>query len=283
MDAAEETNTLGFYESARYRVTLSLALGVFLILFFLFFQPFGVNNYDPTQSITGEFVTIVSLFGGVVCLVSLANEFLLRPLVLRPTTPGAVMAWSIWTCLLLSQSLFLLYNALGGWHDWKISSAIRFFFDCSAVFAFPLVGTFFWFRYRDLNERLRRAIRRSNARPRSERTLVFEGQGSGDRLEIPSQDFRFARAQDNYVELNYLQGAEEKRTLIRSTLAATAEQAPEPHAVRCHRSYLVNLNAVTAVRGPKSALRLHLQGIDESIPVSRGFAAELEARLDATE
>ena len=283
MDAAEETSSLGFYDTPRYRVTLSVALGLFLILFFLFFQPFGVNNYDPTQSISSELVTIVSLFGLVVSLLSLANEFILRPLVMQTTTARSVIAWSFWTCLLLSQSLFLLYNVLGSWHDWRASSAIRFFFDCSAVFAFPLVGTFFWFRHRDLSERLRRAIRRSNARPRSERTLVFEGQGSGDRLEIASQDFRFARAQDNYVELNYLRGSVPKQTLIRSTLAATANQAPEPHAVRCHRSYLVNLNAVSAVRGPKSALRLHLQGVDESIPVSRGFAAELEARLDATE
>ena len=52
---------------------------------------------------------------------------------------------------------------------------------------------------------------------------------------------------------------------------------------RVSRSYLVNLNAVTAVRGPKSALRLHLRGVEHPIPVSRGFAGELEARLDATE
>lgn len=283
MNAAEKAESVGFYDTARYRVALSVALGGFLVLFFLFFQPFGVNNYDPTQSISAEFLAILGLFGLVVCVVSLANEFLLRPLVFRSATPRRIAIWSAWTCLLLSQVLFLLYNALGSWHDWKVSSAVRFFFDCSAVFVFPLVGTFFWFRHRDLNRRLRRAIRRSNARPRSERMLVFEGQGSGDHLEVRSQDFLFARAQDNYVELNTLSGGEPKQKLIRSTLAAVAEQVPEPHAVRCHRSYLVNLNAVTAVRGPKSALRLHLRGVEHPIPVSRGFAGELEARLDATE
>ncbi len=282
MNASHESRDLGFYETARYRLTLSVALGAFMAFFLIVFQPFGVNNYDRTHSISLVFVGAVLTVGGFISLASLVNEFGIRPLVFRTATLRRVVAWSVWSCVVLSQTAFLVYNIQGSFHDWRLASAFEFFVNCSAVFVFPLVGTFFWFRYNDLRQRLERVIRRANAQPRDELVLHFEGQGSDDRLEVASQEFRFARAQDNYVELHYLVAGRHEQALIRSTLSAVAEQVPPPHAVRCHRSYLVNLNAVTAVRGPKSALRLHLEQVEEPIPVSRGFAGELEALLDAT-
>ena len=282
MNAHARTDDLRFYDSTAYRVILSLSLGAFLTLFLLIFQPFGVNNYDPSHRLTSEFVFVMALFGLAVAGASLVNEFLLRPLAFRTATVARIVAWSAWTCVFLSQVVFVLYNLLGDWHDLRLASALGFLVNCSAVLVFPLVGVFFWFRYNDLRQRLERVIRRANAQPRAEKTLRFDGQGSDDRLEVASPDFLYARAQDNYVELHYLDAGRPDQTLIRATLSAVADQVPPPHAVRCHRSYLVNLHAVTAVRGPKSALRLHLARVDEPIPVSRGFAGELEAHLDAT-
>ena len=276
----DHSDHLAFYDSARYRLTLSLVLGPFLVLFLLVFLPFGVSNYDPDHEFTLSFLGDMATFGLAVTGASLFNEFALRPLVFRRATMGRVIAWSAWSCLLLSQVVFLVYNALGGWHDFRWSSAIGFLGNCTAVFIFPLAGTFFYFRYHDLRRRLSRTIRQLTAIPAAGRMLTFEGQGSADRLTIRSQDFLFARAQDNYVELHHLRDQRPEQTLIRSTLSAIAEQVPGSCAVRCHRSYLVNLEAVRAVRGPRNALRLELRGVDTPIPVSRGFAAELEAALD---
>lgn len=272
-----------FYDSTRYRLALSLLIGPFMVLFLLVFQPFGVNNYDPDQRISADFLTTIAMIGLALSGASLFNEFALRPLLFRRASTIRIVAWSAWTCLLLSQVAFLLYNLAGDWHDWRLGSALQFVVDCSAVFIFPLVGTFLWFRSHDLSARLERTISRVNARTRPETLLTFQGQGTGDHLRIRSRDFLFARAQDNYVEIHYLQGEQPRQLLIRATLAGISEQVDAPHAVRCHRSYLVNLNAVVSVRGPRNALRLRLRRVEEPIPVSRSFSTELESHLDAAE
>src|SRR5690606_9604613 len=51
-------NDLTFLRGSRYRLTVSIAMALFLTAFLLLFQPFGVNNYDPKHSYSLQFVAI---------------------------------------------------------------------------------------------------------------------------------------------------------------------------------------------------------------------------------
>jgi DNA-binding LytR/AlgR family response regulator len=66
------------------------------------------------------------------------------------------------------------------------------------------------------------------------------------------------------------------------------KKAPEPRRsarqyvsllLRC--AYIVNLDQVLQLSGNAQGLRLHLKGIDTTIPVSRTLNNEIRARLNA--
>lgn len=266
---------LGFYDSTRYRLVLSLVLGLFLYLFLVAFLPFGVSNYNPNHQYTPAFLAEISIFGAVTILASLANEFGLRPMVFRTATLTKVFAWSAWTCVFLSQVLFLTYNLMGQWHDFHLSSAVGFVFQVSAVLVFPLTGTFFWFRHQDLRRRLEKVVKKINAEVDPERLLTFAGQGGGDRIVLRLGDFLYARSQDNYVELNFLQNGKVDHVLIRTTLTGLADSLASDAVVRCHRSYVVNLYQVRAVHGGANDIRLQLRHLDDPLPVSKTFNTDI--------
>lgn len=270
---------LSFYESSRYRLVLSLNLGLFLYLFLLVFLPFGVSNYDPHHQYSARFFAEISIFGWVTAFSSLVNEFAIRPLVFRHATGRRVLLWSAWTCVLLSQVVFITYNAVGGWHDFHVGSALGFLANVTSVLVFPLVGTFFWFHHNRLRRSLEQVLKKVGAEVDPEQLLTFTGQGSKDRIVLRLGDFLYARSQDNYVELNYLQNDRVDHLLIRSTLAGIADSLRTPAVVRCHRSYLVNLYQVSAVAGPSADPSLQLRRLDTPLPVSRTFSTDVMGKL----
>lgn len=270
---------LGFYDSTRYRLVLSLALGLFLYLFLIVFLPFGVSNYDPRHQYSLQFLAEISIFGWVTTLFALVNEFGIRPLLFRRATTRRVILWSAWTCLFLSQVLFVTYNAVGGWHQWHLRGALEFLVNVTAVLVFPLTGTFFFFRHQSLQRQLQQVLKKINAEVDPEQLLTFTGQGSGDRLVLRLADFLYARAQDNYVELNFLRNGRIDHLLIRTTLTGLADSLASDVVVRCHRSYLVNLYQVRAVHGAGGDLRLQLRHLDDMLPVSKTFSTDIMRAL----
>lgn len=266
---------LSFYDSARYRLMLSIILGLFLYLFLIAFLPFGISNYNPDHQYTLEFLAEISIFGWVVVLFSLVNEFGIRPLVFRKATAKYVVLWSAWTCIFLSQVIFLTYNFVGGWHDFHFSSALGFVFQVTAVLVFPLTGTFFWVHHQDLRRRLGKVLKKINEEVDPEQLLTFAGQGSGDRVVLRLADFLYARSQDNYVELHFLRSGKVDHLLIRTTLTGLADSLASDAVVRCHRSYLVNLYQVCAVHGGGNDIRLQLRNLDDPLPVSKTFNSDI--------
>ena len=270
---------LGFYGTVRYRLALSLMLGLFLYLFLIAFLPFGVSNYNPHHQYTLKFLGEISIFAGVTLVVSLVNEFAIRPLIFRKASTLSVILWSAWTCVFLSQMLFLTYNFVGDWHDFHLSSAVGFIFQVTGVLVFPLTGTFFWFRHQDLRRRLEKVLKKINEEVDPEQLLTFTGQGSNDRIVLRLADFLYARSQDNYVDLNFLRGSEVDHLLIRTTLTGLAESLGSEAVVRCHRSYLVNLYQVRAVQGAGNDLILQLRHLETPLPVSKTFNTDIMRAL----
>jgi len=99
-----------YFDIALYKWIFVISIGLFMVLFLLAFQPFGVNNFDPHFHISLEFVLIVSSFGLVVTGTLAVNEFMLRPLLLRRLTrlqlygwPGYI-SWSPRWCLVFTTT-----------------------------------------------------------------------------------------------------------------------------------------------------------------------------------
>ena len=112
------------------------------------------------------------------------------------------------------------------------------------------------------------------------RRFTFSSETGTEQITLPDQDFLFATAADNYVELHYLEKGQAKKSLIRNTLTRLEETLKaDPQIVRCHRAYLVNLAQVRHFSGNAQGLKLELNGTPELIPVSRKMVPEIKSLL----
>jgi len=270
---------LSYYNTSRYKLILCFSMSIFFYLFLIFFLPFGVSNFDPNHAYTVDFLLEILNFFGITLVFALVNEFLIKPYFVRTVSIKAVVAWSIWTLVLLGTINFLTYNLLGNWHDFHLASAVPFVFNCSTVLIFPLVGTFYYFRYLSLQERIEHFQSGNDANLDMDQLITFEGDGNKDKISLSVSAFMYVRAQDNYAAIHYQEQSKASKQLIRTSLGKLAGSIDHQAVMRCHRSYIVNLMHVNAVKGGKKEIVLYLGPADISIPVSKSYRDPIMDRL----
>lgn len=262
---------LSFYETTKYKSTLCFSIALFFYLFLVFFLPFGIDNYNPDHQYTLDFFLEISKFAAGIFIVAVLNEFLVRPLFVRTTTLKKIMAWSIWTLLLLSTVTFFMYNYLGNWHDYLLKSYLGFLVNTSSVLIFPVLGVFFVFKYRSLRLEFEHIVTTKEEFIDAGQLIHFKGQGAKDQITLTVSGFLYGKAQDNYVELYYLEQQQLKKFLIRSSLQNLADSIHSKAIKRCHRSYIANLLHVKTVKGAHHEMTLFLGDFDTAVPVSKSY------------
>jgi TolB-like protein/Tfp pilus assembly protein PilF len=98
-------------------------------------------------------------------------------------------------------------------------------------------------------------------------------------LEINLRKLVFVEAQENYSRFIWLDGDEVHEKILRVTLKKIEDQIVNDHLVRCHRSYIINLNFPFTIRGNSNGYRLASKRFKDIIPISRALGKEIVARL----
>ena len=118
-------------------------------------------------------------------------------------------------------------------------------------------------------------------------TILLTSENGKERLSLQPDQLLYIESIGNYVEVHWLNGTQPDRrtaqkTVLRSTLKEMAERlAPYPQSVRCHRAFLVNVNAVSQTEGNARGYQLTLTGADAKIPVSRSYLDAFDAAINA--
>lgn len=90
-------------------------------------------------------------------------------------------------------------------------------------------------------------------------------------LSIDPQDISFIKAHDNYSVIHWQNGGVLQKKILRVTLKELEEQfVGFPYIVRCHRSYLINVNEPFNVVGNTRAAFFEAPFLPIRIPISRG-------------
>ena len=110
--------------------------------------------------------------------------------------------------------------------------------------------------------------------------ITVTGDNQHEKLSFQLADFRFITVADNYIKVYFIKEEKLRSGVLRSTLKKSDECLSEFLQVfRCHRAYLVNLQAVDKISGNAQGYKLQLKDVDELIPVSRYLNQELTNRL----
>lgn len=112
-----------------------------------------------------------------------------------------------------------------------------------------------------------------------ENKLVLFSENGKDLLRICPKQLAYIASEDNYCTIVYWEDLCLKTHLVRSSLKRLEDQLLCPLIVRCHRSYIVNMDQVSQVEGNTHGYKLYLPGICTPIPVSKSYSTQVLAQL----
>ncbi len=267
-----------YFENRKEIWIAILCFCLFVMGFLLFFQPFGVNNYNPTESISKEFFLGILCFTVVIGLVLALNEMIIRPRLFTEFNGWQAVIWLLWTLVFLSSVIYIAYNILGGWHDWSIRSYLGFIINLGTLSCIPTAATIFYLYQKSLHRKLMDLTMKQDATSAAASRIVLTAD-NGEEITLPVDQILYLESQDNYVAIYYNQDDSLRRHLLRGTLKRLSEEVEGSSLVRCHRAYIVNIARVSGFSGNLHKMRLTLQDETHPIPVSRNYTEKIQKLL----
>ena len=257
----------------------SLSLAVFL--FILFFQPFPVEFSDYNNVLI-----FTAGFGGIVLLLLYICNLIFRGFINRQQNEMLTYFHGL-TLLILSSVAYAFYLRYVG--QIRISFPI-----ISKVILICLVPPLF-LRVFDLRNQykqgntqlseeiasLKRKITLMEDRD-SQKTIEFASGNLTENIKLSQSDIVVIKSADNYVEIIYTENNILKRKLVRNTLNHIEQQLkPFNLFIRCHRSYIVNVDHIGSFTRKINSYWLTIRNLDEQIPVSRQYLLKVKDTLAA--
>jgi DNA-binding LytR/AlgR family response regulator len=142
------------------------------------------------------------------------------------------------------------------------------------VLLLPYSISWLYFSWREKNRLLENI---SKAEPETEvqkRNVIAFTDEKGDlKLSIALENLLYIDSADNYATIHYMNKSKLSHYLIRNTLKWMEENLTNDRSlVRCHRSYIVNLDKVKVLRKTKEGIFLEMDALNTpDIPVSKTY------------
>lgn len=100
------------------------------------------------------------------------------------------------------------------------------------------------------------------------------------KLSLSSDSLIFIESADNYVEINYVSQNKLNKFILRNSLKRIEELFTDTNICRCHRSFIVNMEYVTAMRRNKDELEIEFKIPEiKKIPISKTYAEKVSEKF----
>ena len=257
--------------NAFLRIGFGIALGLFL--FILFFQPFKLDNTDVNNYILtiAGFSGITFLLIGVLQIImpwsfpkrlNRKNWDLKREIILQ---------FLLWVLNSVAWAFYIVYVA-----DVKLSMYLEVKIVILSL-APPLIILFIK-EIRSLRMQLD-GLRVKHREKRQEH-IELVSENRSEKLALASGELILVKSSENYVEIQYMAGGSGAKKLLRTTFKSIEDQLrPFSQMIRCHRSYIVNMDQVIKLHREYGRIYLKMNGIEEDIPVSRQYLLGIKNAL----
>lgn len=112
-----------------------------------------------------------------------------------------------------------------------------------------------------------------------DRINIKDGNGQL-RLSLRPEDLIYFESADNYVIVFFRKNQRISREVVRNSLKNIENDLSLYNCVRCHRSFIVNIANVTAIKKKGRSYIIELDSIDTPIPISRGYVKVISDLLN---
>ena len=279
------------FPMAQNKWRLILLISIFVALFLILFQPFGIQMMENSLEkllILGGY-GLVTFFVLVIDLIFIERLFP-KTFSEKNWTIGKEFLWLMW--ILFSIGLGNAFYT--GWVIPYFTVNLRFILSFQGITL--LVGLIpislmiiskqnYLLRKHKLSARaMNIGLQKKEPLSHKPTPIRFVAENEKDTIEFSSEDLWFIESSGNYVEIYLNKGQEIVRKTYRSTLKrALSFFDKNEEIIQCHRAFIVNSSKITDVKGNSQGLRLKLKDGLPEIPVSRGFVSQVKSKIASRE
>lgn len=270
-------------ESVKEKLLISLGAGVVVVGILVIIRPFGIESYK------GIFF-FLSGFGIINFIVTALNLFLL-PLVFPGVinnsnwTTGKNFLTILWILLSISFVNYFYGEHLvsetykEGLENLNRTGIVSWITMTFSVGVIPVVFALYFIEKR-LFRRNWNMAENFNKEKKDQSTLKTKKQielklSRDTSLIVSSADLICVKAEGNYTSVFWHDESGVKKEMIRLSLVGFLKKTNSlDNIIRCHKSYIVNLDKVLSFHGNARSVTIRLDGLDFNVPVSRSFPRE---------
>lgn len=272
---------------AKKSTNLNLLVFVFIfsMVFVNIYTPFEFSTWFNSSSDTLNFLySSCTILGGMVVLI--VSRIIMYFVNKRELI--SMLSYVLWLAaeILVIVMLYTLVNKLL-LHDQRDAYIIfrRALTFVPAILAIPYLVSYLYLGLRSKDATINKLIEEGHTTGQAlqhsvDDTITFNDENGKARLTIKSSGILYVGANDNYVNVYYLDNDKVGYTMLRNNLKTLENQLDAYGIVRCHRSYMVNLHRVTIISREKDGMYATLDSNAVSrIPISKSYSEEVMRRF----
>jgi hypothetical protein len=259
------------------RVIFFITLAVFAFLFL--FEPFDIGTLQNRQ----KFYLIIGL--SVITFLALSLHLMLIPSYFPKSFSSAQwtikkeILWNLWILFTILTGYFL-YTRFLGVMKFGFDMVIKLVLIASMPTTLLIIVNY--------NKMIRSNLKMADEMNKKlkehksilEKIVYFNSDYQKDSLAIKISSLLFIRSANNYIEVFWKEGEIIKNQMVRTSLL-NAEEILKDHKfiLKCHRSYLVNVNHIDKIEGNSQGYRLFIENVGSPLPVSRNSVDKLQGLI----
>ena len=252
-----------------------LFTALFALLFINLFQPFGSRDWYPEVSDIRylAFSSLIILTGMMVVVIS-------RVILTAYSKKRDILYWQyvLWIlCEIVAMAIF--YTILAKFFPKDgIERGISEIFQQSLIntaliLLLPYAITWLYFSWKEKSTLLEQIEQEKALDIRAKTLIAFPDEKGDLKISVMLENLLYIESADNYATIYYLNKSGVSQFLLRNSLKWMEEHlTKETPLVRCHRSFIVNMDKVKILKKIKGGIVLELEEEHTpDIPVSKTY------------
>lgn len=270
-----------FIYSRANQIFMILFVPIFALIFINIYRPLDFDRIDDSflnglnisREISIQLIALLMVAGGMA--VATISRVIMRAYTnKRSITYLGYIVWILGEISVMAS----LYTLAALFTDTDKSVPELFnnsFVKTSLILLIPYTMCYTYFVWQE-NRRelrtLRKQIDRDETVLQKAYIQILDEKGEM-RLSIRRENLLLIESADNYVCIYYLNGDKTKKSMVRNTLSRIAEHLQGSRIVRCHRSYMINLDHAKVLHRDKEGvfIELGIEGVPD-VPISKTYA-----------
>jgi len=267
-----------YYISKKNTIIQIAFATVFAYFFVNLYKPFGAGDWYNVSIWVFSWVSgILVVAGMLVVLISRLFMFWLKR-----RRQISILYYAL---MIAGEIIFMaiLYSMLERFvmKDIRPFALIVYFAiqNTSLILLIPYIITALFYEWQDKKMSFEKLIKQISQKSVF---ISFKDEKGTLRLTLKTSDLIFLEASDNYVVIHYESGSKTKSYLIRNTLKQYEKDFGELPLVRCHRTYMVNINHIKMMKREKGNLQLIMDDLEHHIiPVSKSYIENVTKTINS--